>query len=177
MTDTKALTVPFPNSYWVIPKKLLAGEYPYAKGEAEGTKKLARLLKTGIRAIVDLTMLGDGVSYFAELMMFADSMGCTIAYKRFAIRDVSVPEINTMKTILDWIDEKLTENSPTFIHCLGGIGRTGTVVGCYMVRHGMTGSEALESITYLRRTTPDWWYVSPETWQQKDFILNWKIGE
>jgi hypothetical protein len=41
----------------------------------------------------------------------------------------------------------------------------------------MTGREALERITYLRQLTPDWWYTSPETWQQKDFILNWKIGE
>jgi hypothetical protein len=177
MTETIALIVPFPNSYWVIPRKLLAGEYPYAKGEAEGTKKLSRLLKAGIRAIVDLTVPGDGISYFAELMMFADSMNCKIEYQRFAIRDVSIPEVDTMKAILNWIDEKLMKNCPTFVHCLGGIGRTGTVVGCYLVRHGMTGREALEHITNLRQLTPDWWYASPETWQQKDFILNWKISE
>ena len=32
-----------------------------------------------------------------------------------------------------------------YLHCWGGVGRTGTVVGCWLVRHGRTGDEALGS--------------------------------
>ncbi len=177
MPESSIPNIPFPDSYWVIPGKLLAGEYPYASNELDATRKLARLLNSGIRAIADLTMPGDEISYFEELVHLADEMEIKVAYRRFAIRDMSLPEVETMKAILDWIDARMAESSPTYVHCLGGIGRTGTVVGCYLVRHGMTGQVALERIAFLRQGTPDWWYVSPETWQQKDFILNWKIGE
>jgi hypothetical protein len=176
MPEPTEIKVPFPDSYWVIPGKLLAGEYPYAKYEMDGTQKLTSLLRTGIRAIADLTMPGDARSYFEELVHLTKELGIKVAYRRFAIRDVSIPEVETMKAILDWIDARLVENVPTYIHCLGGIGRTGTVVGCYLVQHGMTGQNALEQITSLRQGTPEWWYMSPETWQQKDFILKWKIG-
>jgi len=177
MPESPIPTVPFPDSYWVIPGKLLAGEYPFAMDELQGTRKLNRLLQSGIRAIADLTMPGDTISYFEELVHLADEMDFKVNYHRFAIRDLSLPKIETMKSILDWIDARLAENAPTYVHCLGGIGRTGTVVGCYLVRHGMIGQSVLERITYLRQGTPDWWHISPETWQQKDFILNWKIGD
>ena len=177
MSQPPSFAVPFADSYWVLPGELLAGEYPYAKDELEGTRKLTCLIQSGIRAIVNLTMPGDMVPYFEELVRLANEMEIKVAYRRFAVRDLSLPDIETMKFILDWIDTHLAENVPTYIHCLGGIGRTGTVVGCFLVRHGMTGQNALERITYLRQGTPDWWYVSPETWQQKDFILTWKTGE
>jgi protein-tyrosine phosphatase len=177
MPETSNPGKPFPDSYWVIPGKLLAGEYPYSKDELAGTRKLSHLLQSGIRAIADLTMPQDTKSYFDELVHLTDEMDIKFTYRRFAIRDMGLPEIETMISILDWIDGQLIENTPTYVHCLGGIGRTGTIIGCYLVRHGTTGQNALERITYLRKDTPDWWYVSPETWQQKEFILNWKIGE
>ena len=33
-----------------------------------------------------------------------------------------------------------------YVHCWGGIGRTGTTVGCWFVRHGRTGDQALAEI-------------------------------
>ncbi|MBA3406233.1 MAG: dual specificity protein phosphatase family protein [Gemmatimonadaceae bacterium] len=33
-----------------------------------------------------------------------------------------------------------------YVHCWGGVGRTGTVVGCYIVRHGRTGDDALGEV-------------------------------
>jgi len=64
-----------------------------------------------------------------------------------------------------------------YVHCLGGIGRTGTVVGCYLVRHGLPGEEALEHLQNLRKETPDWWFQSPESSAQKNMILDWKVGQ
>jgi protein-tyrosine phosphatase len=60
-----------------------------------------------------------------------------------------------------------------YVHCFGGIGRTGTVIGCYLTRHGMTPHEALKAIERWRRGTPDGCWSSPETGQQTAFVLSW----
>ena len=57
--------------------------------------------------------------------------------------------------ILDDLDQALADGHRVYLHCFGGIGRTGTVVGCYLVRHGMTGNEVLEQIAAWRRGTPE----------------------
>ncbi len=65
-----------------------------------------------------------------------------------------------------------------YLHCFDGIGRTGTVVGCYLVRQGMTGNEALEQIDRLRQGTLDGWNESAETEEQRHMILfPWKVSE
>ena len=49
-----------------------------------------------------------------------------------------------LKHILDEIDGAILNGKTVYVHCLGGIGRTGTVVGCYLVRHGIAaGGKAL----------------------------------
>jgi protein-tyrosine phosphatase len=62
-----------------------------------------------------------------------------------------------------------------YLHCWGGIGRTGTTVGCYLVRHGNTGEEALRQVGEWWKTVPKSQIHahSPETRAQADFILKW----
>ena len=62
------------------------------------------------------------------------------------------------------------------MHCLGGLGRTGTVVGCFLVRHGLSGAQALETIQLLRRGIPSADSPSPETDMQRWMVLNWRNG-
>jgi len=63
-----------------------------------------------------------------------------------------------------------------YVHCQGGMGRTGTVVGCYLVRHGMGGEDALEEIACLRRGTPREGKPSPFRKAQRQVVLNWPVG-
>ncbi|MEZ4635374.1 MAG: hypothetical protein R2856_10465 [Caldilineaceae bacterium] len=51
--------LPTPDSYWVIPGRLLAGEYPGAKDKAEALHKLARYRDAGITLFFDLTEAGE----------------------------------------------------------------------------------------------------------------------
>ena len=77
--------------------------------------------------------------------------------------------------ILDAIDRASDDGSTVYLHCWGGVGRTGIVVGCWLVRHGMTGDEALLQIA-------EWWrrmekvYRKPRssaTRQQRAYVRNW----
>ncbi len=60
-----------------------------------------------------------------------------IQTKRFPIKDMSVPTIKLMMAILNFIDLSLSENKIVYVHCWGGVGSTGTVVGCYLIWHGL----------------------------------------
>ena len=61
------------------------------------------------------------------------------------------------------------------MHCRGGIGRTGTTVGCYLVRHGFGGDEALENVNRLFRFSERSMEssFSPETREQMNFVRDW----
>ena len=84
MVDTKRTQMerPIENCYWVLPGKLLAGEYPRNKDESSSGQKLAALSNAGVNVFVDLTEAG-------ELAPCADMSAAT--HHRFPIRDVSVP--------------------------------------------------------------------------------------
>jgi protein-tyrosine phosphatase len=177
MPDPLTTKIPFPGSYWVIPGKLLAGEYPATRYQNETNRKLYDLLSVGVSSIVDLTSKNDAVPYHPQLVELMEQLNIKVVYRQFSILDVDIPTVEFMKSILDWIDAELARGHMTYVHCVGGIGRTGTVVGCFLARHGMSGPQALERLSYLRKETPKGWYTSPETWLQKDFVENWKPGE
>ena len=51
------------NTYWVIPGKFLAGEYPRDKDLVKAREKINRCLEVGIRHFIDLTEFGELVPY------------------------------------------------------------------------------------------------------------------
>ena len=73
-----------------------------------------------------------------------------------------------MREILDAIDGALDAGRGVYVHCYAGIGRTGTVVGCYLVRHGMEPAEALRTVTSWRGIR------SPQSVEQEEFVLEWR---
>ena len=52
--------------------------------------------------------------------------------------------------------------------------RTGTVVGCYLARHGIAaGNDVIKKIKELRKDTEDFSDPSPETREQIKMVNNW----
>ena len=169
---------PLPNSYWLIPGSFAAGEYPGAIDPHEAATKLKALLKAGIDHFIDLTDLGELEPYAKTAIAEARCLGLSIGYERQPIVDLSIPSRpEQMVSILDTIDNALIDGKTVYLHCWGGVGRTGTVVGAWLVRHGCTGDEALSQIA-------EWWKGmsrskiifhprSPETSQQQEYVRNW----
>jgi protein-tyrosine phosphatase len=81
-----------------------------------------------------------------------------------------------MFEIIQLISALIQEGKKVYLHCWGGIGRTGTVIGCYLIENQMASTEnVMQTIDYLKRTTPIKDRRSPETDEQMDFILDWPV--
>jgi protein-tyrosine phosphatase len=165
---------PDPNTYWVVPSKLLAGEYPGALDLEEARKKLRQFLDAGVRHFIDLTQVGELKPYAALLVEEAGSI--ETSYKRIPIRDVDVPkEAQTMVKIIDAIDRAIAAGGIAYVHCWGGVGRTGLAVACWLQERGRRPDEALAELAEKWRTSakskgkPD----SPETPEQLRWVKEW----
>ena len=183
--DSPTKSVPFDQAYWVIPGKLMAGCYPGSEAPSEADSNLSGLLDHGIRHFINLMEPGElnragkpFVPYEKPLKAIAAVRGHEVTVERLAIKDMGIPGRAEMARILDRIDANIDQHRPVYVHCLGGIGRTGTVVGCYLARHGHASDQRLiEHIQFLRKKTINHHLMSPETNQQLDLILSWVEAE
>ncbi len=173
--------LPFSRSYWVIPGKLLAGAFPGADHPEKAKKKLSALLSSGIRRVINLMQpdetdyTGYGFGNYEELLKdLAEKMNVAVAVSRFPVPDLGIPEREEMKAILDAIDTSFGQEQPIYVHCWGGIGRTGTVVGCFLLRHGLATCEnVFDILANLRAADPAAFRPSPETARQREFVQRW----
>jgi hypothetical protein len=169
---------PILESYWVVPGRLLAGEYPAQLNEEVTRNRLAALIEAGFNLFIDLTQpdeADEALPYREALLETAHDRNMPVTHLRFPIGDFGLPSPEKMNLILAAIDEGLRSGHKIYLHCLGGIGRTGTTVGCYLVRQGKSGADALDQLATWWRRVPKSRYHrrSPETTAQVDFILNW----
>jgi ADP-ribosylglycohydrolase len=177
---------PIENSYVVGDSRLVAGEYPGSPpsnptSDLEG--RLARFLDAGVSAFIDLTSPDEGLApYEPTLRALAERRGVAVEYERLAIPDMDVCDEQQMCRVLDAIDEHLRRERTVYVHCHGGVGRTGTVVGCWLVRHGETGPAALAEVARLFATMSPgkvrrhavW--GSPQTTKQRAMVEGWLEG-
>lgn len=155
---------PIKNSYCVIPDKVYAGEYA---GDLHNPEQKVRQLEMfGITHIIDLTE--DG-----ELKPYKQLLDTYIEHHRFPIADVSVPKsYDAVYELMEHINSILSdEDNKVYIHCWGGVGRTGTIVACLYEYYGEDYDSA---INHLRESFEDCpksqWRTTPETKEQLDFV-------
>lgn len=163
---------PIEHSYWVVPGRFLAGEYPRDLDEVSSVLKINALLEAGVTRFVDLTEEGEGLKPYAGLL---ETLGSGQSHHRFPVVDLSIPKESTAIEILKAIDAFIEEGERVYLHCWGGVGRTGTMIGCWLARNGFQEGRALEQLNRLWQQCPkSRSRRSPETEQQRNFILNWR---
>ena len=88
------------------------------------------------------------VPYDAILLEEARNSSIKASYQRFPIRDNSVPsDSEHLAEILFAIDRRIREEGAVYLHCWGGVGRTGLVVACWLQEHGRTPGDALAELS------------------------------
>lgn len=147
---------------YVVSEGLCAGGYP---GTPEA---VAALERDRVTLFVDLTHPSDPLPDYGHWLHAA---------RRIAhpIPDMGTPTAGHVMRILDDIDEARADGGTAYVHCWGGVGRTGTVVGCWLMRHGLDAGDPIARIAELRAGIAGD-RPSPETPEQTELVRGWRHG-
>ena len=166
---------PLPNSYWVEPDRILAGEHPSGTDDLTTRQRLKRLVDAGVDCFLDLTEPGELPAY--EKLLPPTPAGRDVTYLRRPIHDHGVPESDVrMREIIDTLDGALADGRCVYLHCRAGIGRTNLVAGCWIANGGGGGAAALERLNrqWSSNARSRSWPTIPETDEQTAFVRDWQ---
>ena len=159
---------PLNQSYEVSGNGIIyAGEYPGDKNGEFARHKIEQMYHFGIRHFIDLTEEG-------ELCPYSHLLPSDTTYTRFPIRDCGAPKsIESVQRLLLRIEELKKMEGYVYVHCWGGVGRTGTIVACYLSQNWKE-PELNHTLEALRRNFSEMpksaYRETPETKEQIDFI-------
>ncbi|MFX1515716.1 MAG: dual specificity protein phosphatase family protein [Promethearchaeota archaeon] len=118
---------------WIVPGKLAGSPYPYSN-------ELLTLPSLNLMLVVNLTSRGIPNSLKKQLKAHS------VDFKRYSIPDFGLPTPQTIHQYLQTVCETLQKGRGVLTHCIAGCGRTGTMIGLFLVTHGYSSEKALEII-------------------------------
>ena len=73
-----------------------------------------------------------------------------LRYLHLPVRDMTVPAPEQVDRFLDFVDAAEEDGLAAAVHCRAGLGRTGTMLACYLVSRGHPAEDAIERVRSRR---------------------------
>lgn len=176
---------PFDNSYLVSSGlKIFAGEYPGDIAKM-GPHILLKGNFSDFKYFYDLT-------YEGELPPYSRYLDPDMVYVNYPLHDCDVPvDTRSVAKLIEMIIRNASssphnEFMKSYIHCRGGVGRTGTIVAClyaYLLKgEGLSAEEiynkAMKQLADSFSRCPKSKYrTSPDNALQRDFVRQFVVNE
>ena len=89
----------------------------------------------------------------------------SVDFSSFPIPDRQVPRSeSSLRQLVESVNSKLRAGGNVLVHCRQGVGRTGLVAACLLIKNGMSPGAAVETLSTARGVPV------PETSEQRDWI-------
>jgi atypical dual specificity phosphatase len=134
---------------WLTDERVCACRYPRSAAELEA------LAARGVSLVVNLHERAHARAHLER---------CGLTELHLPVADFTCPTPAQLDEGIAAIERTLAEGHQVAVHCGGGLGRTGTLLACYLVERGRSPEAAL---AYLRSMRPG----SVETPQQEAAVF------
>ena len=139
------------NFSWIIEEKLAGSAIPTSKEEIDWIKQ------EGVKSIVTI-----------REEPLEDEWIKDVNYLHVHSNDMGIPECSELVNSVDFIHQRITNDEPVMVHCLAGLGRTGTILACYLIKYeDMTADDAIEKVRRER-------HGSIQSFSQEEIIFRFE---
>lgn len=128
LTEDEKRQIILPNFDWLFENKLAAMAYP------ESEDAFTLLHRIGIRAVLNLSEAPLPYETPKKIGMLT---------RHIPVADFTAPALDQVIQAIAMISSCLDRNMPVVVHCMAGLGRTGTMLACYLVRMEMPANNAI----------------------------------
>ncbi len=144
-----------PQFSWIVEHKLAAMPFPSTEDA------YVMLQQLGIRVILNLTEYLDDTPLLSAFNVFHIPI---TSFKEWGHKP---PTLQQMHQAVSIIQASLKSNQSVVVHCMYGLGRTGTIIAGYFITCGLSAQKAID---YIRKLRPG----SVETEEQEEVIYEYE---
>ena len=135
LTEEEQQRFVVPNFSWMIEKRLAGVSYPRSEDA------FVLLRKLGVQALLSLPEESVSEELLSKYQM---------QWEHLPVTDFTAPTLEQVEQAVTIIDGFLEQGLAVAVHCRAGLGRTGTILACYLVAQGRSANDATKHVRTRR---------------------------